>query len=105
MWISGAGSPSRWCGFGCFSMRFRIDFAPMCTNLTVLRHSLNIMPGTMVLVIASWMYGSCPRLVSLPSRNFRFKDRAKQLNLCTLVLLVLPLARPVARYLIAFGIG
>ena len=36
---------------------------------------------------------------------FRFEDRAKQLNLCTLVLLVLPLARPVARYLIAFGIG
>lgn len=35
---------------------------------------------------------------------FRFKDRAKQLNLCTLVLLVLPLARSLARCFIAFGI-
>ncbi len=70
MWVSGAGSPSRWRGFGCFSMRC-VDFAPMCTNLTVLRHSLNIMPGTSrMLVIASWMYGSCFRLVSLSSRNF-----------------------------------
>lgn len=26
MWVSGAGFLSWWCGFGCFSMRFRIDF-------------------------------------------------------------------------------
>ena len=26
MWVLGAGSPSRWRGFGCFSVRFRIDF-------------------------------------------------------------------------------
>ena len=78
MWVSGAGSPSRWRGFGCFSVQFRIDFAPMCTNLTVLRHSPNIMPGTSrVLVIASWMYGSCSRLVSLPSRNFSVRRSRK----------------------------
>lgn len=105
MRVLGAGTLFGQRGFGCFSMRFRIDFCPMCTNLTVLRYS----PGELPLLlrapaIGSWRYG-------LASGWFRYrvvfsgpKDRAKQQNLCALALLVLPTASPVARCLIAFSL-
>ncbi len=78
MWVSGAGSPSRWRGFGCFSMRFRIDF---CSHVhkfdgfaTLSKHNARYFGGASNCELDVWFLFLAG---SLPSRNFSVRRSRK----------------------------